>query len=201
MDLNLDLQRTVFLTLYCQNVWTAGILKNGEDALDRIAACQEAAREAGMEAMHVGIAFPPGFLVVGPFSNFHELWLKDIQAGVLGTPNAEFHAKVAPRPGELALFSQCSAALVGTPFEQALRGRGITTIVVTGVSTLGSVKNLVTDATNRFFEIIVLSDCCESGNPEVEQVLMEKVFPDICRVSTSKDFIQNLRAARSEPVR
>ena len=73
-----------------------------------------------------------------------------------------------------------------------MRARDITTIVVTGISTLGSVKNIVTDATNRFFDIIVLRDCCESGNPEVEQVLMEKVFPGVCRVATSQDFIQGL---------
>ena len=82
--------------------------------------------------------------------------------------------------------------------EQALRGRDVTTVVVTGISTLGSVKNIVTDATNRFFDIIVLSDCCESGNPEVEQVLMQKVFPCVCRVATSKDFIESVAAAGSK---
>ncbi len=198
MELNLDPKRTVFLTLYCQNVWAAGIVKDNPECLDRIAACQDAARAGGMEAMHCGIAFPEGFFVVGPHSNFHELWLRDVQTGVIGTPGAEWHPKVAPKPGELSMFSQCSAALVGTPLEQALRGRDVTTVVVTGISTLGSVKNIVTDATNRFFDIIVLSDCCESGNPEVEQVLMQKVFPGICRVATSKDFIESVAAASSK---
>ena len=201
MDLNLNLHRTVLLTLYCQNAWTSGVLRSGADVLDRIARAQEAAREAGMEVMHVGIAFPPGHLVVGPLSNFHELGLKAGQVGILGTPAAEFHPKVAPKPGELGLFSQCSAALVGTPFEQALRSRDVTTIVVTGIATSGSVKNIVTDGTNRFFDIVVLSDCCDTGNAEVDRVLMDKVFPDVCRVANTEDFVRGLASAKSGAAR
>ena len=108
---------------------------------------------------------------------------------------------MAPKPGELGLFSQCSAALVGTPFEQALRSRDVTAIVVTGIATSGSVKNIVTDGTNRFFDIVVLSDCCDTGNAEVDQVLMDKVFPTVCRVASSQDFVQSLAAARSRAAR
>ncbi|MBI4233171.1 MAG: cysteine hydrolase [Chloroflexi bacterium] len=192
--MDLEVKRSALLTLYCQNAWAAGVLREGSRVLDRIAAAQEAARRAGMEVIHVGVAFPPGFGVIGPLSNHHELTLRARGAGVLGTPGAEFHPRVAPRAGELALMSQCSGPLVGTPLEQALRGRDIRTLVVTGISTSGSVKNLVTDGTNRFFDVVVLGDCCEDRDPEVDEVLKDRVFPQVCQVCRVASFEEFLAA-------
>ncbi len=188
--MELDVKRSVLLTLYCQNDWVKAIVKS--DLLDRVAAVQDAARKAGLEVIHVRAAHPPGYPVVGPLANFHEKNIKARGTGVDGTLGGQFHAKVMPRPGEAVITTQHSGPFVGTALEQALRGRDARTIVVTGIATSGCVKNIVTDGTNRFFDVVVIVDCCEDMDPNAHLVLTEKVFPQVCRVARSGELLGTL---------
>lgn len=190
--MEIDIARTILLTQYCQNAWVKAVVTSGSDVLDRIAKVQEGARQAGIEVIHVGIAFPEGYPAVGPLSNHHELTLKARGLGIIGAVGAQIHPTVTPRPGEVVFMSQCSGPLIGTPLEQTLRGRDIRTLVVTGIATSGSIKNIVTDGTNRFFDVVVLTDCCEDSDPETDRVLKERVFPQVCRVATSGGFLAAL---------
>ncbi len=189
MDVEFDLKRTILLTLFCQNDWISAVTgQDSPDALDVIARAQGAARRAGMEVWHMAMTFDPEFLVVGPLSNFHETGLKFRHSGILGTTGAAFHAKSTPRSKELTLHSP-APTVWGTPLEEALRGRDITTIVVTGIATQNAIKHLVVEATNRFYEVIVLRDCCmPTRNTEAEAVVLDHLFPRISTVATSQDF-------------
>ena len=58
----------------------------------------------------------------------------------------------------------------GTTFGDELKARGITSLVVTGVTTEVCVHTTVREANDRGYECLVLSDCVGSYFPEFQQV-------------------------------
>lgn len=187
----IDLKRTAVVPVDLQNDWVNLIVKG--DSVDGAAKVLEAARQAGISVVHVRVAHQPGYPAVGHISNHHETSMKGRGGGVDGRPGAQIVPKVVPKPGEPVVTKQHSAPFVGTWLEQALRTRDIRTVVVMGIATSGAVKNIVTDAVNRDYNVIVLSDCCEDMDPNIHRVLVEKVFPQVCDVMTSDAFLAAIR--------
>jgi biuret amidohydrolase len=54
--------------------------------------------------------------------------------------------------------------MTGTPLDSLLRNAGVTTVVVAGVSLNVAIPNLVFDAVNRAYQVIVVTDAV-AGTP------------------------------------
>jgi nicotinamidase-related amidase len=61
--------------------------------------------------------------------------------------------------------------------DQVLRARNVNTLVLTGIATSGVVLSTVRVAADLDYRVIVLSDCVTDPEPEVNRILLEKVFP------------------------
>jgi biuret amidohydrolase len=81
--------------------------------------------------------------------------------------------EVGPEPGDIVLprFHGLSP-LTGTQLDSVLRNEGVTTMVVVGVSLNVAIPNLVFDAVNRSYQVVVVRDAV-AGVPQEygEQVL------------------------------
>lgn len=115
--------------------------RNNPDAERNIATLLEAWRNAGALVVHVrhisrtvGSPFWPG------------------QRGV------EFQELLAPLPSEHVVEKNVPDALINTGLERWLRVRGVTQLVVVGVSTNNSVEATARTAGNLGFETQVVSD-------------------------------------------
>jgi ureidoacrylate peracid hydrolase len=86
--------------------------------------------------------------------------IADGTALVDGERGAEISDDVAPLPGELVVKKHRYSAFFGTDLEIVLRGLGVRTVVVTGVTTECCVLATARDAMFRDFATIVLSDAC-----------------------------------------
>lgn len=64
-----------------------------------------------------------------------------------------------------------------TDLDAQLRGRGIDTLVLAGISTSGAVLSAVRDAHGRDYRLIVVSDLCADPEPDVHHFLIERIFP------------------------
>ena len=74
--------------------------------------------------------------------------------------------EVGPEPGDLILPRYHGLSpLTGTQLDSVLRNEGITTIVVVGVSLNVAIPNLVFDAVNRAYQVVVVRDAV-AGVPE-----------------------------------
>jgi nicotinamidase-related amidase len=77
---------------------------------------------------------------------------------------------LAPLPGELVVDKPGKGSFHGTDLQERLAARGITSLVVTGVTTEVCVHTTVREANDRGFECLVLSDCVGSYFPEFQRV-------------------------------
>jgi nicotinamidase-related amidase len=64
-----------------------------------------------------------------------------------------------------------------TDLDQQLRARGITTLILAGISTSGVVLSTIRDGADRDYRIFVLADATADFDAEVHDVLMTKIFP------------------------
>ena len=85
---------------------------------------------------------------------------------VRGEAGHDIIAELAPIAGEPVIDKPGKGAFHATDLDAILRNRGITQLVVTGVTTEVCVNTTVREANDRGFDCLVLADCCGSYFPE-----------------------------------
>ncbi len=83
-----------------------------------------------------------------------------------GSAGHEIIPELAPIEGEVVLDKPGKGAFYGTDLETILRARGITSLILTGVTTEVCVQSTAREANDRGFECLILSDCTGSYFPE-----------------------------------
>ncbi|WP_101830491.1 cysteine hydrolase family protein [Frankia canadensis] len=83
--------------------------------------------------------------------------------------------ELAPIDGESVIDKPGKGAFHATAFGDMLTARGITSLIVTGVTTEVCVHTTVREANDRGYECLVLSDCVGSYFPEFQRVALEMV--------------------------
>jgi len=77
--------------------------------------------------------------------------------------------ELAPADGELVIDKPGKGSFYATGLDDTLRSRGITSLIVTGVTTEVCVHTTVREANDRGYECLVLADCVGSYFPEFQR--------------------------------
>lgn len=161
--------------------------------LKNIKKAQETARAAGIPVIFVKLGFREGYPEVSAANaNFSGL-----KASGLFSPSdalAEIHPDVAPLPGETVIDKKRYSAFSGNDLHMILTSKGVTELVLLGISTSGIVLSTVRQAFDLDYKLTVLSDCCADRHDDVHNILISKIFLPTATVQTVDDWAVSIKA-------
>jgi biuret amidohydrolase len=142
-----------------------------------LSAVLQAARDAGLTVIHTREGHrpdlsdcPPTKLARGRLTTGIGSPGPNGRVLVRGERGHDLIDELAPAPGEIVLDKPGKGAFYATDLEHLLRNRGVTSLIVTGVTTEVCVHTTVREANDRGFECLVLEDCVGSYFPEFHEV-------------------------------
>jgi|SRR5277367_1314905 len=94
--------------------------------------------------------------------------------------------------GDLVIIKRQWGAFAGTGLEQALRQRGVDTIVLTGISTNIGVESTARQGTGLGFAFVIVEDACSARDAADHRFAFEKIFPRLSRVRTTEEVLAAL---------
>lgn len=106
-------------------------------------------------------------------------------------------ADLAPevgREGDLVITKHQWGAFYGTELDLQLRRRGITTLLMCGISTNFGVESTARDGWERGYRVVFVEDAMSGLNSEAHAFAVTTIFPRIGRVRSSAEVLAALGA-------
>ncbi|HVU32077.1 MAG TPA: hydrolase [Opitutaceae bacterium] len=100
---------------------------------------------------------------------------------------------VAALPASFRITKRQWSAFHGTELDLQLRRRGMTTIVLCGISTNFGVESTAREGWQHNYAIVIAEDACTSGQAELHRFAIEKILPRIARVRSTAEIVAALR--------
>jgi nicotinamidase-related amidase len=170
--------RHIALLVMDYQVHVLNSLTNAEDLLSRVADAIATVRRHGGQIGYIRVAFEDADYAAIPSTN--KIFSRIAEMGnTLGneSPATTIHERVAPQAGDIVVRKTRVGAFSTTNLDEQLRDRGITCLILAGISTSGVVLSTVRDAADRDYQIFVLADSCADHDPDVQAFLVERIFP------------------------
>jgi nicotinamidase-related amidase len=188
----LDPRQTALLVMDCQ----AGILTSLTDPdalLGPVAGAIADVRAHGGTIAYVRVAFTEDDWAAVPDTNKTFSAAARYRAMHHEDPSTAIDERLAPDEGDIVVRKVRYGGMSTTDLDRQLRDRGITTLVIAGITTSGVVLSTVIDAADRDYRVYVLSDGVADSNAEAHDVLLSQVFPsraDVIDTAELKTFLQ-----------
>ncbi|WP_410674984.1 cysteine hydrolase [Amycolatopsis sp. cmx-4-68] len=178
-DTVLDPNRTALLVMDYQE-GIVGQLPEPGPLLDGVSTVLDDVRARGAHVGWVRVAFEDAeFAAIPETSVFAPFAASAEHRAVMRAdgPATQIHARLAPRPEDVQVRKIRVGAFSTTDLEQQLEKRGITTLVLAGISTSGVVLSTVREAMDRDYRIVVLRDACADRDRATHDFLTGTLFP------------------------
>jgi biuret amidohydrolase len=137
----------------------------------------EAARSAGMSVIHTREGHRPDLSDLAPAKKARGRLAVGIgdpgpmgRILVRGEPGHDIIPELYPLPGEPVIDKPGKGAFHATDLDVMLKNRGITQLIVCGVTTEVCVNTTVREANDRGYECLVVADCVGSYFPEFQEM-------------------------------
>lgn len=147
----------------------------------RIVALRQAARAAGMRVVYTreGHHADLGDLPSSKRAKTRRAGAEIGSQGALGRLLVRGEAgwdivpALAPAADEAVIDKPGTGAFYATDLEHRLRVQGIDQLVIVGVTTGVCVSTTAREASDRGFNVLVLSDCCAEPDPRMHEIALE----------------------------
>jgi nicotinamidase-related amidase len=166
--------------------------------VDRLRDLTASARSAGVPVLHCTAAH-----MADGFGANHNARLFAVAARSGGTLQEARGDKVQPVDGLLGegdlvipRFHGLSP-LTGSQLDALLRNEGISTLVITGVSLNVAIPNLVFDAVNRSYQVVVPTDAVAGVPVEYGRQVVENTVRLLATLTTVADLVETWNSRRA----
>jgi biuret amidohydrolase len=158
------------------------------EALPSIERLLPAARDAGVKVVHCLVQRRPDGLGAN-----HNAKIFAIGADVAiepGTPGAELLPELGPASTDLVLHrGHGIGPMGGTDLDAVLRNLGVSTIVAVGVSVNVAITNLVMDAVNAAYRVVVPRDAVAGIPADYADSIIDNTLSLLATITTTDDLL------------
>jgi nicotinamidase-related amidase len=188
---------TAIVTQECQGAVigpNAGLVQLAKEvrrvALPNIARLLPVARAAGVRVVHCVVQRRPDGL--GSNHNAKIFAIGRGEVNILpGTPGAAVLPELGPEPTDLVLNRWHGVGpMGGTDLDAVLRNLGVSTIVVVGVSLHIAIPNIVMDAVNAAYRVVVPRDAVAGIPTEYGNAIIDNTLSLLATITTTDDLLQ-----------
>jgi len=110
---------------------------------------------------------------------------------VPGSPGAQLLPELGPAPTDVVLYrSHGIGPMGGTDLDATLRNLGISTIVAVGVSVNVAITNLVMDAVNAAYRVVVPRDAVAGIPADYATAIIDNTLSLLATITTTDDLIE-----------
>jgi nicotinamidase-related amidase len=195
-------EHTAIVTQECQGAVigpNAGLAMLAEEArrvaLPNIVRLLPPARAAGVRVVHCLAQRRPGGLGSNHNAKIFAIGRGDIDIAP-GTPGAALLPELGPEPTDLVLSRWHGVGpMGGTDLDAMLRNLGVSTIVVVGVSLNIAIPNVVMDAVNAAYRVVVPRDAVAGIPTEYGDAIIANTLSLLATITTTEELINLWKAS------
>jgi biuret amidohydrolase len=159
-------------------------------ALPNIVRLLPAARAAGVRVVHCLVQRRPDGLGSNHNAKIFAIGRSDVDV-TPGTPGAALLPELGPGPSDLVLSRWHGVGpMGGTDLDAVLRNLGVSTIVVVGVSLNIAIPNVVMDAVNAAYRVIVPRDAVAGVPTEYGEAIIANTLSLLATITTTDDLLR-----------
>ena len=107
---------------------------------------------------------------------------------------SEFPEDFPPHPGDIILVKRHWGAFTGTELDLQLRRRGVTQIVLAGISTSIGVESTARSAWENSYNLTFVEDAITDVDAASHSHAFTKIFPKLGEIATTEQVIGTLKA-------
>ena len=190
-------EHTAIVTQECQGAVIgphAGLALLADEArrvaLPNIVRLLPAARAAGVRVVHCLVQRRPDGLGSNHNAKIFAIGRGEVDIAP-GTPGAALLPELGPEPTDLVLSRWHGVGpMGGTDLDAVLRNLGVTTIVVVGVSLNIAIPNVVMDAVNAAYRVVVPRDAVAGIPTEYGEAIIANTLSLLATITTTDDLLR-----------
>lgn len=136
----------------------------------------EGARNAGLTIVHTREGFAPDLSDVHPLRNEVDPVGQQSSLGralIRGEPGHAITEELRPETDELVINKAGYSAFVRSSLDEELRARGISHLIVTGITTECCVSSTLRVAVDLGYYCLLIEDCCAGSTRELHNNVIE----------------------------
>jgi len=153
-----------------------GMIEDHDKLIQNIQKAIKHAHQNEIPVIYIVVQFREGFPEVSPNNKSFSV-IKSRQDAFADPEQMAIFKDVTPEKDDIVVTKRRVSAFTGSDLEVVLRSLGVNKLVLSGIATSGVVLSTVRQAADKDYQLIVLSDCCADGDPQVHETLLTKIFP------------------------
>lgn len=160
------------------------------EAVPNIARLLPAARTAGVTVVHCLVQRRPDGRGANHNAKIFRMSGTAGDAIAPGTPGAELLPELGPEPSDVVLRRWHGIGpMGGTDLDAVLRNLGVSTIVAVGVSVNVAITNLVMDAVNAAYRVVVPRDAVAGIPTDYSNAIIDNTLSLLATITTTDELI------------